>query len=266
MKRRLPKLALRGTVAAALLLVLARDSYAIFGIGDIVYDPANDVNSKLRYAQLVLHGYQFANQLRLATTQVNHMVKEARGFSLARLRLPTIGGVLADIDRRYGGESGVGYGNSRLDRIFRTTFPDVEGWSRRVAGQQAAAARELAYGALMGTRDNYLLLAQSQRRLDALKLDLATASTEREVEQVQNRIAVEQLDRQLEEQRLQMGSANMQAVDLALRADQRAREALEDTARADLERYQQDVHEAAARRVRLREDSIERARAARGHP
>lgn len=253
-------------LAAAMLLVgvAPRPAHAIFGIGDVVYDPANHQNAVLRYAQLILQGRQMAQQIRVATSEANHIIGQARGFSVSRLRLPSIGGVLSEIDRRYGRGETLGYGNSRLDEIFRTTFPGVEGWSRRVAGRQAAAARELAYGSLMGTRDNFLLLARSQQRLDQLKAELATASTDRQVAQIQNRISAEQLDRQLQEQRLQMGVANMQAIDLALRADRSAREAMEDTARATLETYQQDVHEEAVRRVRAREDSIARARALRG--
>jgi len=252
-------------VAAVLLVgVSARPAHAMFGIGDVVYDPANHQNALLRYAQLILQGRQMAQQIRVATTEANHIIDQARGFSLGRLRIPSIGGVLSEIDRRYGGGETLGYGNSRLDGIFRSTFPGIEGWSRRVASRQAAAARELAYGALMGTHDNFLLLARSQQRLDQLKAELATASTDRQVAQIQNRIAAEQLDRQLQEQRLQMGVTNMQAVDLALRADRSAREAMEDTARAALESYQQDVHRAAERRVRARADSIARARAQRG--
>lgn len=252
-------------MAAALLLVAVapRPAHAIFGIGDVVYDPANHQNAVLRYAQLILQGQQMAQQIRVATSEANHIIGQARGFSISRLRLPSIGGVLSEIDRRYGQGESLGYGNSRLDEIFRTTFPGVERWSHGAAGRQAVAARELAYGALMGTRDNFLLLSRSQQRLDQLKVELSTATTERQVAQIQNRIGAEQLDRQLQEQRLQMGVANMQAVDLALRADKSAREAMEDTARATLESYQQDVHEAANRRVRARGDSIARARAER---
>ena len=259
---------LRAAAAAATALLLValvpRPAHAIFGIGDVVYDPANHQNALLRYAQLILQGRQMAQQIRVATTEANHIIDQARGFSINRLRLPSIGGVLSDIDRRYGRGETIGYGNSRLDELFRTTFPDVAGWSRRVAGRQAEAARELAYGALMGARDNYLLLSRSQQRLDQLKVDLAAATTERQVAQLQNQIAAEQLDRQLQEQRLQMGVTNMQAIDLALRADRSAREAIADTARAVFESYQQDVHESADRRVRAREDSIARARARRG--
>lgn len=253
------------SAAAALLLVgaAARPAHAIFGSG-IVYDPANHSNALLRYAQLILQGRQMAQQIRVATAEANHVINQARGFSIGRLRLPSISTVLSEIDRRYGRGESLGYGNSRLDEIFRTTFPAVADWNRPAAGRQAEAARQLAYGALMGTRDNFLLLARSQQRLDQLKLELATASTDRQVAQIQNRIAAEQLDRQLQEQRLQMGLANMQAVDLALRADRAAREAMADTARSTLEAYQQAVHEAAARRVRAREDSIARARVRRG--
>lgn len=254
------------TASAALLLIAAaaRPAHAIFGIGDVVYDPANHSNALLRYAQLILQGRQMAQQIRVVTAEANHVINQARGFSVGRLRLPSIGTVLTEIDRRYGGGETLGYGNSRLDEIFRTTFPAVADWNRQAAGRQADAARELAYGALMGTRDNFLLLARSQQRFEQLKTELATASTDRQVAQIQNRIAAEQLDRQLQEQRLQMGVANMQAVDLALRADQSAREAMEDTVRATMESYQQDVHEAAERRVRAREETIARARVRRG--
>jgi P-type conjugative transfer protein TrbJ len=258
----------RRTASALVVLLLvagaARPAHAIFGVGDIVYDPANHSNAMLRYAQLILQGRQMAQQIRVATSEANHIIHQARGFSVSRLRLPSIGTVLSEIDRRYGRGESLGYGNSRLDEIFRTTFPAVADWNRQAAGRQAEAARQLAYGALMGTRDNFLLLARSQQRFDQLKAELATASTDRQVAQIQNRIAAEQLDRQLQEQRLQMGVANMQAVDLALRADRSAREAMEDTARATLESYQQGVHEAAARRVRAREESIARERARRG--
>jgi P-type conjugative transfer protein TrbJ len=258
------RLAVTASAAFLLVAVAARPAHAIFGIGDVVYDPANHSNALLRYAQLILQGRQMAQQIRVVTAEANHVINQARGFSVGRLRLPSIGTVLTEIDRRYGGGETLGYGNSRLDEIFRTTFPAVADWNRQAAGRQADAARELAYGALMGTRDNFLLLARSQQRFDQLKAELATASTDRQVAQIQNRIAAEQLDRQLQEQRLQMGVANMQAVDLALRADQSAREAMEDTVRATLESYQQDVHEAAERRVRAREETIARARARRG--
>jgi hypothetical protein len=59
---------------------------------------------------------------------------------------------------------------------------------------------------------------------------------------------------------MEMGTTNMQAVDVALRADQAARSAMQDTARAEYDAYQQDVHRAAARRIAARQDSILHAR------
>lgn len=266
MKRHLPRL--RHVLAAALLATLAADAvprpaHAIFGIGDIVYDPANHANAILRYGQLILQANQMGRQLVVTTRQANHVIQQARGFSIGRLRIPSVGDVLDRINGRYGTGESIGYGNSRLDALFRRTFPDVAEWNHRAAGDQARAAREAAYNVLLSARDHHLQIARSQRRLDELKLDLASAATEREVAQIQNRIAAEQLDQQLMQRSLEMGTANLQAVDVALRADHAAREAMEDTARAVYDAYQQDVHEAARRRVAAREDSIARARSAR---
>lgn len=261
---------LRRGVAALLLASLGvaaapRPAHAIFGIGDVVYDPANHANAVLRYGQLILQANQMARQLVVATRQANHVIEQARGFSIGRLRIPSLGEVLDRIDRRYGAGESIGYGNSHLDRLFRRTFPELAEWNHRAAGEQARAAREAAYNVLLSARDHHLEIGRSQRRLDQLKLDLASAATEREVAQIQNRIAAEQLDQQLMQRNLEMGTANLQAVDVALRADQAAREAMEDTARAIYDAYRQDVHEAARRRVEARQDSIERARSARRH-
>jgi type IV secretion system protein TrbJ len=259
---RLPR---RAPAAALLIALLAvpRPAHAVFGIGDVVYDPANHANAVLRYGQLILQANQLGRQLVIATRQTNHVIQQARGFSFGRLRIPSLGQVLERIDARYGSGESIGYGNSGLDRLFRRTFPEVAEWNHRAAGDQARAAREAAYSVLLGARDHYLQLERSERRLDDLKLDLATASTDREVAQVQNRIAAEQLDQQLLQRNLEMGTASMQAVDVALRADQAAREALEDTARAVYDAYRQDVHRAADRRVSARADSIARARTLR---
>jgi P-type conjugative transfer protein TrbJ len=259
----------RRAVAAMLLVPFAaalaapRPAHAIFGIGDVVYDPANHANAVLRYGQLILQANQLGRQLVLATRQTNHVIQQARGFSIGRLRIPSLGQVLDRIDTRYGRGESLGYGNSNLDRLFRRTFPELAEWNRQAAGNQARAAREAAYNVLLGARDHYLQLAQSERRLDQLKLDLAAAGTDREVAQIQNRIAAEQLDQQLLERNLEMGTASMEAVDVALRADQAARQAMEDTARVVYDAYRQDVHEAAERRVEARQDSIARARAMR---
>jgi type IV secretion system protein TrbJ len=258
----------RRLIAAALLAAVGiaavpRPAHAIFGIGDVVYDPANHANAILRYGQLILQANQMARQVVVATRQANHVIQQARGFSIGNLRLPSLGGILDRFEGRYGSGESLGYGNSQLDRMFRRTFPQVAEWNRRAAGEQAAAARQAAYNVLLGARDHYLQMDQSQRRLDDLKLQLATASTDREVAQIQNKIAAEQLDQQLLQRNLEMGTANMQAVDVALRADQAARAAMEDTAGAVYSAYQQSVHESAERRVRERQDSILRARAGR---
>jgi type IV secretion system protein TrbJ len=256
---------LRRAAAAMLLASLAvaavpRPAHAIFGIGDIVYDPANHANAVLRYAQLILQANQMARQVVVATRQANHVIQQARGFSIGRLRIPSLGQVLDRVEGRYGSGQTIGYGNSRLDALFRRTFPEVAEWNHRAAGQQAQAAREAAYNVLLGARDHHLQMNQSRRRLDDLKLELATAATDREVAQIQNRIAAEQLDQQLMQRNLELGTTNMQAVDVALRADQAGRQAMEDTARAVYQDYQQDVHESARRRVAARQDSIARAR------
>lgn len=250
-------------LAVTAIAAVPRPAHAIFGIGDIVYDPANHGNSILRYGQLILQANQMARQVIVATRQANHVIQQARGFSIGSLRIPSLGSVLDRIDGRYGAGESLGYGNSQVDRLFRRTFPRVAEWNHRAAGDQAAAAREAAYNVLLSARDHHLQLDQSQRRLDDLKLQLATAGTDREVAQIQNRIAAEQLDQQLLQRNMDMGTANMQAVDVALRADQAARTAMEDTAGAVYSAYQQSVHEAAEHRVRAREDSIQRARAGR---
>ena len=253
---------LTSVVAVALLGLVAvpREAHAIFGIGDIVYDPANFLNAKLRYAQLILQANQLSRQLTVTTSQANHIIRQARGFSIGRLRIPSVGQVLDRINGRYGEGESLGYGNSRLDAVFRRTFPEVAAWNRRAAGQQAQAARDAAYNVLLSARDQHLQIARSQQRLDQLKDDLAQATTDREVAQIQNRIAAEQLDQQLMQRTMEMGATNMQAVDVALRADQAARSAMQDTARAEYDAYQQDVHEAAARRIAARQDSILHAR------
>ena len=258
----------RRFATAALLAVLAlatsvRPAFAVFGIGDIVYDPANFLNAKLRYAQLILQGAQLGRQLVVTTRQANHIIQQARGFNIGRLHIPSLGEVLEGVDRRYGRGESLGYGSSQLDALFRRTFPGVAAWNRRAAGQQADAAREAAFNLLLSTRDQHLQITRSQRRLDQLKAELSTATTDRQVAQLQNMIAAEQLDQQLMERNLEMGSANLQAVDAALRADQAARAAMEDTAKAVYGVVQQNAQEAAARRVVTRQDSIARARRSR---
>lgn len=260
--RRVAAIALLAAVGVA---VVPRPAHAIFGIGDIVYDPANHANAVLRYAQLILQANQMGRQLVVATRQANHVIEQARGFSIGRLRIPSLSQVLGRIEGRYGTGETIGYGNSRLDALFQRTFPEVSAWNHRAAGQQAAAAREAAFNVLLSARDNHLQMRESRRRLDELKLDLASAATDREVAQIQSRIAAEQLDQQLMQRNLDLGSANMQAVDVALRADEAARAAMADTARTEFQEHQQGVHEAARRRVAARQDSIARSRAAREH-
>lgn len=259
----LPRAAAAALLALAALVATPHPAHAIFGVGDVVYDPANHANAKLRYAQLILQGRQLGRQLEVATRQANHAIEQARGYRVGRLRIPSLGQLLDRVDARYGRGEGLGYGSTHLDALFRRTFPEAAAWNHRAAGEQAAAAREAAYNVLLGARDHHLQVAASRRRLDDLKLDLASAATAREVAQLQNRIAAEQLDQQLLQRSMEMGAANLQAVDAALRAGQAAREALRDTARAVLDAHQQEVHEAARRRVLARQDSVVRARAAR---
>jgi P-type conjugative transfer protein TrbJ len=260
-----PQRRFTAAVVVALLAIVAapRPAHAIFGIGDVVYDPANHANAILRYGQLILQANQLSRQLVVATNQANHIIRQAQGFSIGRLHIPSIGQVLDRINGRYGEGQSIGYGNNHLDEVFRRTFPEVAAWSHRAAGQQAQAARDAAYTVLLSARDQHLQIRQSQQRLDQLKDDLARAATDREVAQIQNRIAAEQLDQQLMQRTLEMGSTNMQAVDVALRADQAARSAMQDTARAEYDGYQQDVHDAAIRRVAARQDSILHSRSGR---
>jgi len=173
MKRR----RLAAVAAVTLAVAPAWNAYAIFGLGDIVYDPANHAQNVLTAARTLI---QINNQVRQLANEAQMLINQTRNLT----RLPTSVAVdlqasLRQMDSLIRNARGIAYQVSVVDSAYRRLFPtqyaSAVSTSRIIQDAQEAwaLARE-------GFKHSLEVQAEvvGQVRTDALVLDRLVAESQ----------------------------------------------------------------------------------------
>lgn len=202
----------RGLAAAGVLAagLVARPAYAVFGFGDLVYDPVNYGSAVLRYVQLYK---QTENQV----AQLRHVYDQAKGFR--DFRLADFDQLLGEVVDMAGTGAPLGYGQSGLDRLFRQAYPPIKDAAYSVlapADRKALDGMRLhAYALIMSTQKQSFGLRAAQQALSDAKRLAANAATDQQNEQAQAAIQALAVDEAQAARALQIAVANQQAVQAA---------------------------------------------------
>ena len=173
MKRKL----LAAVAAMTLALAPAQNAYAIFGFGDIVYDPANHAQNVLTAARTLI---QINNQVQQLANEAQMLINQTRNLT----RLPTsiaadLQTSLRQIDSLIQSARGLAYQVSVIDSEYRRLFPEQYAsavpTSRIISDAQEARAL-----AREGFKHSLEVQAEvvGQVRADALVLDRLVAESQ----------------------------------------------------------------------------------------
>lgn len=199
MKRKLLSMA----AAAALLLAPAQNAHAIFGFGDIVYDPANHAENILTAVRTL---QQVNNQIRQLANEAQMLVNQAQNLA----NLPT--SVAADlqsslraIDRLMLDAQGIAYQVAEIDSTYRRLFPE-EYASAVSTSQIVQDAHEAWRLARHGFQHSLEVQAETvgQLRSDAVTLDRLIAESQSAVGNLQATQAGNQLTALAAKQSMQL--------------------------------------------------------------
>lgn len=109
---------------AAVTLTLApiHNAYAIFGIGDIVYDPANHAQNILTAARTLI---QINNQVRQLANEAQMLINQAQNLTNLPLSIATdLKTSLQQVDSLIQSAQGLAYQVSAIDSEYRRLFPE----------------------------------------------------------------------------------------------------------------------------------------------
>lgn len=173
MKRKL----LAAVAVLALTLGPVQNAHAIFGIGDIVYDPANHAENVLTAARTLI---QINNQVEQLANEAQMLLNEAQNLAT----LPT--SVVADlrtsltrVDGLITTARGVAYQVSVIDNEYRRLFP--EQYAAAVSTSQIVADAQEAWAlAREGFKHSLEVQAEviGQVRADTVTLDTLVAESQ----------------------------------------------------------------------------------------
>jgi len=118
MKRKL----LAAVAAATLALAPIQNAHAIFGIGDIVYDPANHAENILTAARTLI---QINNQVRQLTNEAQMLINQAQNLTNLPLSIATdLQTSLRQVDSLIQSAQGLAYQVTAIDSEYRRLFPE----------------------------------------------------------------------------------------------------------------------------------------------
>lgn len=234
MKRKLLSMA----AAAALFLAPAQNAHAIFGFGDIVYDPANHAENILTAVRTL---QQVHNQIRQLANETQMLVNQAQNLA----NLPT--SVAADlqsslraIDRLMLDAQGVAYQVAEIDSTYRRLFPEeyADAVSTSQIVQDAHEAWRLARH---GFQHSLEVQAETvgQLRTDAVTLDRLIAESQSAVGNLQATQAGNQLTALAAKQSMQLQTL-LAALARADALEQARHVAAREQARARFDRFMGD--------------------------
>lgn len=108
--------------AAALVIVPVQSAHALFGFGDIVYDPTNHAENVLTAARSL---EQINNQVQQLANEAQMLINQAKNLA----NLPTsiageLQGSLTRVDQLIREAQGIAYDISEINSTYRRLFPD----------------------------------------------------------------------------------------------------------------------------------------------
>ena len=229
---------LAAVAAIALILGSVQNAHAIFGIGDIVYDPANHAENILTAARTLI---QINNQVQQLTNEAQMLINQAQNLA----NLPTsvaadLQASLARVDGLITTARGIAYQVSVIDSEYRRLFP--EQYATAVTSSQIIADAQEAWAlAREGFKHSLEVQAEvvGQVRADSVTLNTLIAESQGAVGNLQVAQAGNQLTALAAKQSMQLQTL----VAASARADalERARAvAAREQARARFTRFMGD--------------------------
>ncbi|MEQ9145556.1 MAG: P-type conjugative transfer protein TrbJ [Parvibaculaceae bacterium] len=234
MKRKL----LSAFAAAALFLAPVQNAHAIFGIGDVVYDPANHAENILTAARTL---QQINNQVQQLANEAQMLLNQAQ--NLANLPTSVAGDLrssLGQVDALIRSARGIAYQVSVIDSEYRRLFP--EEYAAAVSTSQIIAdAHEAWQLAREGFKHSLEVQAEvvDQVRADTVTLDLLVSESQGAVGNLQVAQAGNQITALAAKQTMQLQT--LLAASARADALERARTvAAREQARARFDRFMGD--------------------------
>ncbi|MCG8357089.1 MAG: P-type conjugative transfer protein TrbJ [Kiloniellales bacterium] len=234
MKRKL----LSAVAAAALFLAPVQNAHAIFGIGDVVYDPANHAENILTAARTL---QQINNQVQQLANEAQMLLNQAQNLA----NLPTsvaadLRSSLGQVDALIRSARGIAYQVSVVDSEYRRLFP--EEYAAAVSTSRIIAdAHEAWQFAREGFKHSLEVQAEvvDQVRADTVTLDLLISESQGAVGNLQVAQAGNQITALAAKQTMQLQT--LLAASARADALERARTvAAREQARARFERFMGD--------------------------
>jgi type IV secretion system protein TrbJ len=113
---------LAAVAAATLALAPIQNAHAIFGIGDIVYDPANHAQNILTAARTLI---QINNQVRQLTNEAQMLINQAQNLTNLPTSIATdLQTSLRQVDSLIQSAQGLAYQVTAIDGEYRRLFPE----------------------------------------------------------------------------------------------------------------------------------------------
>lgn len=209
------------TTTTAVLLAMAPVSQAgaIFGIGDIVYDPANHVESIVTAARTLV---QINNQVRQLVNEARMLVNQAQNLANLPMSVATdLQTSLAQVDALIVSARGLAYQVSVIDAEYRRLFP--ESYTASVSTSQILLDAQDAWKlAREGLKHSLEIQAEvvNQVRTDATTLDRLVGESQSAVGNLQavqagNQLAALAAKQSMQLQSLVAASARAEALQRA---------------------------------------------------
>jgi len=210
---------LAAVAAIALTLGPVQNAHAIFGIGDIVYDPANHAENVLTAARTLI---QINNQVQQLANEAQMLLNEAQNLaSLPSSVAANLQASLARVDNLIITARGIAYQVSVIDSEYRRLFPEQYA-AAATSSQIIADAQEAWALAREGFKHSLEVQAEvvGEVRTDAVTLKTLIAESQGAVGNLQVAQAGNQLTALAAKQSMQLqtllaASARADALDRA---------------------------------------------------
>ncbi|MCH8178909.1 MAG: P-type conjugative transfer protein TrbJ [Proteobacteria bacterium] len=196
------------TTACVLAFGIAQPAHALFGVGDIVFDPTNLVQNTLTAVRTL---EQINNQIRQLQNEAQMLINQAR--NLASLPSSVVGQLranLATTQRLIAQAKGMAYDVANMDQMFQRLYP--EQYSATVSGNQMYRdAQERWKNTLTGLQTTMQMQAQASQNLsddEGVLADLVGKSQSAvgalQAMQAMNQLLALQAKQSIQTQRLQL--------------------------------------------------------------
>lgn len=207
-------------IAASLVLLAARPSHAIFGVGDIVFDSQNYLQQLINYATQL---QQYYTQMRQYQTQMRQLENEysnlrSLGYQVDLSNLDEIQGVLKNA-------VGVSNNYTTMQSQFEQRYPDFTTYQNQSGVSYAEQSKEWSRTTQKNALDLLTLetklqqsIAQDQQDLKYLNTRSNNASGTKDLLQATNQLLVLQTKQMMQLQQLVSTTSKASASYLAEQA------------------------------------------------